>query len=314
MKETLKKEQPIVYQILDNEFHNDKRPHAFLIVGKNHKDLLCFLTQSILCKESVACEMCNVCLRVKRNIYPDVIRISGKDSSIKKKDIENIQIQMAKSSIEGRGKIYIIEEIENSSKEAINSILKMLEEPLENVYAIFTTSNLDRVLPTVISRCQVLKLNPNNRFAIERLYLENNFSKEDAYILARIFNDFVIVDNYSILKEECNNFINDLFFKKDNLVINTQINVINKYNKKEDIKLFLNILIIFLRDLYQFSFTSKSDIGFIIDMNGKFDARNNSIILKQIEMLLDVQYQLESNVNINLLMDKMMYQLLQVND
>lgn len=313
MKDTLKQEQPIVYQILENEFRNNKKPHAFLIVGKNYDDLLCFLSQSILCDEAIACEVCSVCSRVKRNIYPDMIRLSGKEASIKKKNIEDIQVQMAKSSVEGKGKIYIIEEIQNSSKEAINSILKMVEEPLDNVYAIFTTSNIDRVLPTVISRCQVLKLNPNNKTAIERLYLENKFSEEDAYILSQIFNDFVVLDNFPKIIKEALNFIDDLFFKKDNLIINAQIGFINKYNKKEDISLFLNILIVTLKELYRSSYTSRSKMADVIDLNRRLMSLDRSIILKYIEILLDIEYQLESNVNTNLLMDKMMYQLLKVN-
>ena len=214
MKEKLKIEQPIAYQIVENEFLNNKKPHAFLIAGKNCDDMIIFIAQSILCDDDIACERCNVCSRIKRNIYPDIIRINGKESSIKKRDIEEIQIQMAKSSLEGRGKVYIIEEIENSSKEAINSILKMLEEPMDNVYAIFTTTNIDRVLPTVISRCQVLKLNPNNKAAVERTYLENKFSKDDSYVLSRIYDDFIIAENFPIIRKEANNFLNDLFFKK----------------------------------------------------------------------------------------------------
>lgn len=312
MKDTLKQEQPIVYQILENEFQNNKKPHAFLIVGKNYDDLLYFLSQSILCDAPIACEVCSVCSRVKRNIYPDMIRLSGKETSIKKRDIEDIQAQMAKSSVEGKGKIYIIEEIQNSSKEAINSILKMVEEPLDNVYAIFTTSNIDRVLPTVISRCQVLKLNPNNKAAIERLYLENNFSEGDAYLLSQIFNDFVIVENFPNIIKEALNFIDDLFFKKDNLIINAQIGFINKYNKKEDVSLFLNILIVTLKELYRSSYTSKSKMVDVIDLNRRLMSIDRSIILNYIEILLDIEYQLESNVNMNLLMDKMMYQLLKM--
>mgnify|MGYP002233092403 CR=1 FL=1 len=49
-----------------------------------------------------------------------------------------------------------MENIENSTVEAMNSLLKVLEEPIAGVYAIFTCQNLNRVLPTIQSRCQVI--------------------------------------------------------------------------------------------------------------------------------------------------------------
>lgn len=313
MMDILKKEQPIAYQILENEFSDRKIPHAFLIVGKNNEDLVTFLAQSILCEQDVACGKCNVCSRVERNIYPDIIRLSGKETSIKKKDIEDIQIRMTKSSIEGRGKLYIIEEIENSSKEAINSILKMLEEPLDNVFAIFTTKNIDLVLPTVISRCQVLKLQPNNKATIARLYLQNKYTNEDAYILSHVSDDYREYANYTQIKKESLNFINDLFLKKENLIINAQINIINKYNRKEDIQLFLNILIIIVKELYRSLYVGNSHIVDVTKLIETVRCFDSPLILGYIEILLDIEYQLGTNVNINLLMDKMMYQLLQGN-
>ena len=93
---------------------------------------------SLICDETLACENCNDCRKVKENKYSDIIRFNGKDNSIKKGNIELIQDTFKKSSLEGKAKIYIIENIEYATKEAMNTLLKMLEEPTEGIYAIFT--------------------------------------------------------------------------------------------------------------------------------------------------------------------------------
>ncbi len=309
MKENIKKEQPIFYQIVHNEFSKGKVPHAFLLVGDNYQDPLVFLAQSLFCEEIVSCETCNVCRRVENHSYPDIVRYGGEGNSIKKKDIVNIQTQMAKSSIEGRGQLYILEEIENSSKEAMNSLLKMLEEPQKDVYAIFTTKNLNLVLPTIISRCQVLNLRPDNKSALIRKYLDDKFSEEDAYILSTIFNQVVYPDNYQEIKTEAMNFIDDLYLKTDNLIINAQINVFNKYTSKDDIHLFLNILLLLLKDIYNYQINGELKIISLSRTIESYSIQKFDII-KMIEIVLEIDYQLSYNVNLNLLMDKLMYQLI----
>lgn len=74
---------------------------------------------------------CNDCRKVAQNKYGDIIRLNGKDSSIKKGDIELIQNTFKKSSLEGKAKIYIIENIDYATPEAMNTLLKMLENLLK---------------------------------------------------------------------------------------------------------------------------------------------------------------------------------------
>lgn len=133
MKEYLEKYQPIFYNLINNEFSQGKIPHAFLLVGNNTDKPLNFLAMSLICDETLACMKCNDCRKVLENKYGDIIKFNGKVVSIKKSDIELIQDTFKKSSLEGKAKIYIIENIEYSTKEAMNSLLKMLEEPGEGI-------------------------------------------------------------------------------------------------------------------------------------------------------------------------------------
>ena len=91
IKEYLKENQPLFYRIIENEFNLKKIPHAFLLVGNNTDQPLQFLTMSLICNETLACEQCIDCKKVLNHQYADIIEIDGEEESIKKKHIENIQ-------------------------------------------------------------------------------------------------------------------------------------------------------------------------------------------------------------------------------
>ena len=129
IKDYLKENQPLFYRIIENEFNLKKIPHAFLLVGNNTDQPLQFLTMSLICNETLACEQCIDCQKVLNHQYADIIEIDGEEESIKKKHIENIQETFKKSSLEGKAKVYILKNVEKTTKEAMNALLKILEEP-----------------------------------------------------------------------------------------------------------------------------------------------------------------------------------------
>ena len=114
MKEFLKETQPIFYRILEKSFKENKKTHAFLLVGDHTDDIATFIAQSYICHEdTLACETCDDCIRIKEGLYPDMIVCDGKESSIKKSDIDHIQEEFVKSSVENNGKVYILKNIDN---------------------------------------------------------------------------------------------------------------------------------------------------------------------------------------------------------
>ena len=69
--------------------------------------------------------------------------------------------------------MYVIEDVDKSSPQAMNSFLKFLEEPESNIVAILTTSNINKVLETIKSRCLILNLEP-----VDKKYLESKIRKK----------------------------------------------------------------------------------------------------------------------------------------
>lgn len=313
MKEYLEKYQPIFYNLLKNEFSQNRIPHAFLLIGNNTELPLTYLAMSLLCDQTLACEKCNDCRKVKENKYSDIIRFNGKDSSIKKGDIELIQNSFKKSSLEGKAKIYIIENIEYATKEAMNTLLKMLEEPTEGIYAIFTANNASRVLPTILSRCQVIDIKPDNKNVIIAALVKEDIPKEAANILAYLSASIdaakeLYDERFEYMQLQVINFIEDLYLKPTNLIINTQTNLLKKYKERDDVKLFLNMLVLAMKDMFHVKHSDNIIYCDHQEFLKEITVDENQLI-KQIEIVLETIYTTESNANILMLMDSMMYRL-----
>lgn len=313
MKEYLKKSQPIFYNLINNEFSQKKVPHAFLLIGNNTNKPLNYLTMSLICDETLACMKCDNCKKVLADKYADIIKLNGKNGSIKKIDIEQIQNSFKKSSLEGRAKIYIIENIEFSTREAMNTLLKMLEEPIEGVYALFTAKNINRVLPTILSRCQVIDIKPESKEMIIEQLITEGLPANAANVISYLVSDIdegrnLYDDKFEYMMIQVINFIEDLYFKRSNLLINTQTNLLKKYKERNDIKLFLNILLLALKDLFHVKHNQKVLFESYIELFKKVNVQTE-VLIKQIELVLETIYSIEYNANVLLLMDSLMYKL-----
>lgn len=313
MKEYLQENQPKFYNLIKNEFIQNKIPHAFLLVGNNTKVPLNYLAMSLICDETLACEKCNDCRKVLENKYGDIIRYDGKETSIKKGDIEYIQDTFKKSSLEGKAKIYIIENIESATKEAMNTLLKMLEEPTSGIYAIFTTNNISRVLPTILSRCQVIDIKPDSKEVIYKALIKSNIPEEAAKILTYLSASEEEAKNlyderFEYMQTEVINFIEDLYTKRVNLIINVQTNLLKNYKERDDIKLFLNMLVLAMKDMFHVKHNQNLVFSAHYDFFNSLQIDENKLI-KQIEIILETIYTIESNANLLMLMDRMMYRL-----
>lgn len=190
MKDKLKKRQPVAYRILKNSLLHKNYAHAYLFSGDagcGKMETAIFFAQSLLCEqEGFACEKCEICQRVKQRNYADLIVVDGKDKSIKKEDILHIQEEFSKTALESSKKIYILNLVENATPEALNSLLKFLEEPVSDVVAILTTQHPDRVLPTILSRCQRIPFRKMNIQEGIEYAKEEGLDELDAYLCANL--------------------------------------------------------------------------------------------------------------------------------
>lgn len=195
----------------------------------------------------------------------------------------------------------------------MNTLLKMLEEPTEGIYALFTTKNKNRILPTVLSRCQVIEIKPDSRENIIKHLIDLDIPNEAAAIISYLSNDLDEAKNlyderFEYMQVQVKNFIEDLYFKRNNLIINVQTNLLKKYKERNDIKLFLNMLLLAIKDVFHVKHNQKIIFKSSYELFKQINVSDQTII-KQIEIILEAINIIESNVNVALLMDSLMYRL-----
>lgn len=110
-------------------------------------------------KDGEPCNLCRSCMEISNSSSLDVIEIDGA-SNRGIEDIKKINETTRYTPIVGKYKIYIIDEVHMLTKEAFNALLKTLEEPPSTIKFFFATTEVNKVLPTIISRCQRFDLKP----------------------------------------------------------------------------------------------------------------------------------------------------------
>lgn len=313
-KDYLKENQKIVYNTFASCIESNRLSHAYLIKGHEGAPLLetsLFLAKTLICPHSnpYACEECMTCLRFDEGNYADFKILNGQEKNIKVSDIESLQSFFQNTASEKSGKmIYIIHLLENSNKEALNALLKFLEEPQSNVYAFITTYNEEKLLPTILSRMQHLKLLPiKNSSLIEQAH-QKGVSLDDSEILSQFCGNIDTLVNvsedkdYRTIKDLVFDTLDSLFKSKEDALFFVQTHVIPELKDKVSVRLYLDILIVLLKDALNYK------LGLTIKLN---QHQESVYTLSKIGIDIESIYKevmltrgkIELNVNLGLLLE-----------
>lgn len=308
----LKNKQLIAYKIFENAFKNQKVFHAYLLSGEAGTPLLeiaKYLAKSLVCLSPTpfACDECSNCKRIDNEIYGDLIIIDGRKSTIHKEDIQRIETEFSKTSLEKKGiKIYIINLVENMNLDSINALLKFLEEPSENTYAFLTTENEFRVLPTILSRTQVVRLNLIDKKDLISESEESNIPTIDAELLSNFYNDVSTIKEAS--KDDCyqniKNAILELFdyiSDKERFRFFYEKTFPALLKTTQNVRLFFDILIFIFKESYVYSIEKETIFKSLENLFKIVNEHYTNLDLKII-FLMDERNELNYNININLLL------------
>lgn len=167
-------EQYSTTKLLNNCINTDRYSHAYLFVVngyKNSHDYIYSFIKMLCCPNNRVCEGCNICSLIDSNTFSDFKLINTDSLMMKKEMILELQDYFETKKLYAKKRVYLIENCEKMNVAASNTLLKFLEEPEEDIVAILTTDNINQVLDTIKSRCQIIYFNTDNRLnSIEDLY------------------------------------------------------------------------------------------------------------------------------------------------
>lgn len=166
-----------IIEHLQNAIKQNKVSHAYILDGEKgagKKMLAEAFAKTLQCveKKEEACGRCKSCLQADSGNHPDIIHVTHEKASLGVDDIrEQLTKDMDIRPYSSAYKIYIVDDADKMTEQAQNALLKTIEEPPEYGVVLLLTDNVNKLLPTILSRCVTLHLKPVNPVLIKEFLM-----------------------------------------------------------------------------------------------------------------------------------------------
>ncbi|MEA1963679.1 MAG: DNA polymerase III subunit delta' [Candidatus Aerophobetes bacterium] len=252
------KGQQRAVRILQKEIATSSFPGAYLFigpagVGKTFTALN--FAKALNCRRGGrdSCDKCSSCLKIDHLNHPDVRVIKPEGDSLKIDQVRILKRSTAYKLYEGKKRVWIIEEAHKFTLEAANSALKIMEEPPPDTVFILISETKREILPTILSRCEIVRFFPLSPEKIEEIignYLPPNSPKVPLIAnLSRgsIKKALLLIKEENVLKER-ENIIDKL---SKNIPIDEIFDLVASWKNfnEEQLEEILNMILFWFRDL-----------------------------------------------------------------
>ncbi|GAA0793113.1 DNA polymerase III subunit delta' [Clostridium sp. AF19-22AC] len=310
-----------IIQYIGNAVKTDKVSHAYILNGEkgSGKKLLASLfAMSLQCQDREedgdACGKCQSCKQTVNNNQPDIIKVTHeKPSTISIDDIrEQVNNDIVIKPYSSRYKIYIIADADMMTVQAQNALLKTIEEPPEYAVIMLLTENAETLLPTIRSRCVMLKLR-NIKDQLVKKYLMEQMEIPDykadvcvAFAQGNMGKAIMLAtsEHFNEIKEEAVHLLRNI----NEMDLNELIDAVKRcMSYKLEISDYLDVIAIWYRDVLIYKATRNVDRVVFSDQLKYIKDRANKSSYEGIEIILDAlekaKSRLKANVNFELTME-----------
>ena len=270
-------------------YHENKLSHVYLIETNNINKCIYDLKEVIkkfFCENEYEkeCKLCNICNLIEQNYLPSLCIIEPDGNSIKKEQILDLKKKFSSIPIYTKQNVYIIQNAEKLNGSSANTMLKFVEEPADYILGFFVTNDINNVISTIKSRCEIIKVKyDESELNIKTIYNDEN------------------KDYFDVAKD----YLNKLEVEKKHLILYNKDIVLNIFSEREQIrKLFKIILIIYEALLNNKLGKNMENNDFIF-----LDFLTSKEIIQRIKLVTNLLEDLEYNANIELLLDKFVIEL-----
>lgn len=164
-------------QLLKRHIVQQSHRQAYLITGPEsvgRRTLALHFAQALNCPQPLEsgdpCFTCSTCLQIEAMVHPDltVTQAETVGAQLKVDQIRELQHGLALAPYDAKYRIALILRFEDANPHAANALLKTLEEPPSQVVIILTAESAERLMPTIVSRCEVIRLRPLSIPVVDR--------------------------------------------------------------------------------------------------------------------------------------------------
>lgn len=310
--EGLKLNQPEIVRIIDNSYNRKKLVHAYIFEGETgvgKMDACLYFASKLLCREdNKPCGECAVCSRVINKSHINVNIIEPIEGVIKKEQITSLLKEVSMKTLEKGSRIHIIRDADKLNHSSANALLKFIEEPYPNHYVILTTQNANKMLNTIISRCQLMHFKPLKKELLEEKLISNGVDRDTAFVLSHLtsnvekanelINEGIVTTIIETIKKL---FLTEIA-KKDKYVTYLICNA--NLPKKDNYfnRLFLEIYSLFLEEKIHYIECPTIKYHFIdIFKTMNPDEENIKKVIKQLDTICEYEKRLNNYPNVELM-------------
>ena len=310
-----------IIQYIGNAIMSDTVSHAYILNGERgsgKKMLASLFAMNLQCQnrdqDGEACGRCQSCKQAMSGNQPDIIRVTHeKPTTISVDDIrEQVNNDIVIKPYSSKYKVYIIDEADMMSVQAQNALLKTIEEPPAYAVIILLTENAETLLPTIRSRCVMLKLRnikdqlvkkylmeqmeiPDYKADVCVAFAQGNMGKAIALATSEYFNE---------IKEESVHLLRNI----DDMQVEELIAAVKKcVAYKLNITDYLDVIAIWYRDVLIYKATQNVDRVVFSDQLRYIKERAKKSSYEGIENILEglekAKARLKANVNFELTME-----------
>lgn len=315
----------IIIKALQSAIEKDRLSHCYLFTGEESigKRLVALtLAKTLLCKGGgiEPCDRCNSCLKFDSWNHPDLEFIEPEKGLIKKDVIDSLIKSLSISPLESKRKVVIIDDCDKMEVETQNALLKTLEEPPSYVNIILITFNANNLIPTILSRSQLIKFHPvESKYIVELIVSEYGKTHEEASFIAHFTKGSVgksiTLCQHPEFFERRDNTINLIH----NVIKGDRINILNSIDffvqNKDHIDEIVDIMIYWFRDLLVYKEIGNSNLILnrdkiqLLSSETFMDAdRINDII----DNIMEIKKLIDNNVNFQLAIETMLLNMQEV--
>jgi DNA polymerase-3 subunit delta' len=271
-----------VKAILKRMLIADRLPGAMLFTGEEGigKKLFALeIARALNCrtpKDHEACGVCSSCVRIKKLNYPtrddpdewtqiiwtnhpDVGLVVAPRRVLRVEQMRQIEKEANFRPFEGKARVFLIDEADKLNDASANALLKVLEEPPKTSHLILITARPAMLLPTILSRCQMIRFSPLTPDEIERHLVKNNIDVKTARLRARaaggsmgraLSGDLV---TFTSQRKAMIKVLNALVLSNDRAQLLRSAEQLNEAQYKDEFEERLDVLETLIRDAWMLS-------------------------------------------------------------